>query len=179
MQEPTKKILDREHIHTRLKRKLIDQVIEFSCLFFLCAVFYALFYPVFYLWLRVYAIYVHIVFIAIGIAICVFLRPRLSRIFLLSRMLSAHRYLVVEDEIEFVEENAIKGMHFVLHGHRGLRWEPRIEHAIMFKMRGKHPFERYELENCDGGDKVYLVLPEHKPEKVVLCYLAEQYELHI
>ena len=28
MQEPIKKILDRERIHTQLKRKLIDQIIE-------------------------------------------------------------------------------------------------------------------------------------------------------
>ena len=179
----TQTILDRERIHTQLKNKMLDRIYAFLFRFFLFTLTYALFYTGFYFWLRTYAIYVHIAFIAIGVIICVVLWRRLPQIFMLSRMVREHRYLVVEDEIDYLEENAIKGVHWVFHpsafGHSSLRREPRIEHSIIFKKHGRLLVEQHELKGYNKGDKVYLVLPEHKAEPVVLFYHARQYELHI
>ena len=120
---------------------------------------------------------VHIVFLSIAAVLAIpfikYLRPILT----LARMRNGN-YLLVEDEIDYINENVIKGMHLVMRG-RSLRWEPILEHSLVFKSNGKLLVERHQLEGHRGGDKVYVVLTKHKPKRVILCYSAEQYELHI
>lgn len=182
MQEPIKKILDRERIHTQLKNKLISGCYWFALLAFLSAATYALLYAA-SCWLFVrWIIVVHIVFGLIGVAILAALVKNLLPILTLARMVKGDRYLLVEDEIDYLEENGIKGMHLVYHGLAKLsKWrrEPILEHAIVFKKQGRLLVERYQLKSHSGGDKVYLVLPADKPDRVVLYYNADQYELNL
>jgi|GEM_PF-3075956 len=181
-QEPIKKILDRERIHIHLKNKMISKWYWFALLVFLSAATYALLYAA-SCWLFVrWIIVVHIVFGVIGVAVCAALVKSLLPILTLARMVKGDRYLLVEDEIDYLEENGIKGMHLVYHGLAKLskwRWEPILEHAIVFKKQGRLLVERYQLKGHSGGDKVYLVLPADKPDRVVLYYNADQYELNL
>ncbi len=180
--EPIKKILDRERIHTHLKNKMISKCYILALLVFLSAATYALFYAgCYHLFIR-WAVAVHIVFAVVAVAACVPLGKRTAYIFMLARMVRGDRYLLIEDEIDYIEENGIKGMHLAYHACSRLRkwrWEPIIEHALFFKQHGRMLIERYELKNHDGGDKVYLVVPENKPNRIILYYNADQYELNL
>ena len=100
MQEPIKKILDRERIHIHLKNKMISKWYWFALLVFLSAATYAMFYAA-CCWLFVcWIIVVHIVFGVIGVAILAVLVKNLLPILTLARMVKGDRYLLVEDEID-------------------------------------------------------------------------------
>lgn len=198
MQEPIKKILDREKIRADLKYNMKAQGYSLMLWVLLIAPFYALAYWAFSLWLSAYAIFVHIVFIAIGVLVFVPLGKRLAGILMLARMLKANRYVIKTDVLTGIGKHEKRGMHLTTGGvGRGLRWEPILEDALYFeehgrcavetvianalllKDRGRLLIEQDEFELCGGGDKFYLVLPDDRIDRVVLCYNAGHYELHI
>ncbi len=174
--EPIKKILDRERIRTDLKNRLLSKSYFLGGWTILLLVPYLLMYLAFYNVVE-NTIIVHIVFLTLLAVLAIPFVKHLRPILTLARMRNDN-YLFVEDEIDFIKENVIKGMHLVLRS-RSLRWEPILEHAIVFKTHGELLVERYQLEGHKGSDKVYVVLSRHKPERVILCYNAEQYELHM
>ena len=180
--DPIKKILNRERIHTHLKNKMISGCYMLALLAFLSLATWVLFYLTMYHWFARWTVFVHIVFIPLAVMILALLVKKLLPILALARMVKGDRYIVVEDEIDYLEENGIKGMHLAYHSVSRIskwRWEPIIEHAIVFKNKGRLLVERYQLKGHDRGDKVYLVLPEDRPDHIVLYFNANQYELDI
>lgn len=172
--EPIKKILDRERIRTDLKNRLLSKCYVLGGWTVLLLTLYLLLYLAFYNTVEK-TIIVHIVFLSIAAVLAIPFVKHLRPILTLARMRNGN-YLLVEDEIDFIKENVIKGMHLVMRS-RSLRWEPILEHAIVFKTHGKLLLERHQLEGHKGGDKVYVVLSKHKPERAILCYNANQYKL--
>ena len=196
--DPIKKILDREKFCADLKYNVKAHGYAMMLWFFLIVPFYALAYCAFCFWLSAYAIFVHIVFIAIGVLVFVPLGKRLARILMLARMLKADRYVIKTDVLTGIGKQEKRGMHLTTGGvRRGLRWEPILEDALYFeahgrcavetaidnalslKHRGRVLIEQNEFELFSGGDKFYLVLPADKPDRIVLCYNADRYELDI
>lgn len=172
--EPIKKILDRERIRTDLKNKLLSKSYFLGGWTVLLLTLYLLLYLAFYNTVEK-TIIVHIVFLSIAAVLAIPFVKHLRPILTLARMRNEN-YLLVEDEIDYINENVIKGMHLVMRS-RSLRWEPIHEHAVVFKTHGKLLLERHQLEGYKGGDKVYVVLTKHKPERAILCYNTNQYKL--
>ena len=172
--ESYKKILNLNRIRTDLKNNMIHWVIIYALNLILLGIPYALIYCGLWYWLRHWG--VHAAFAVLGLILLHYLAKWGRRICTFARPLVGGRYTVVEDEIKYIEENAIKGMHLAWHG-RHLRWEPIIEHALFLKEHGRLQVDRWELKDHDGGDKIYLVIPEYNPCKILLYYNADHYEL--
>jgi transcriptional regulator with XRE-family HTH domain len=54
--------------------------------------------------------------------------------------------------------------------------ERGVVSALFLKDHGKVLVDRWELKDHDGGDKIYLVIPEYNPRKILLYYNADHYE---
>jgi hypothetical protein len=171
--ESYKKILNHNRIQTDLRRKMIQRISVLSLHLFFWGIFYSVMYGAFWHLLRHWA--VHVVFVALGLVLLLWLSKLGYRIYTFARPLVGGRYTVVEDEIEYMKENAITGMHLIWRG-RYLRWEPALENALFLKDHGKVLVDRWELKDHDGGDKIYLVIPEYNPRKILLYYNADHYE---
>lgn len=170
--ESYKKILDHELIRAHLRSNMIHWIIVVALNFVLWGISYALLYYGLFYWLRRWV--VHVIFGALGALLLWWLGKLAYRAYTFARPLIDGRYVVVEDKIEYLEENAIKGMHLTLRGRR-LRWEPILENALFLKENGRLKVEPWELKDHDGGDKIYLVLSE-RSRKIVLYYNADHYE---